>query len=61
MKKIIFLLLSLSFVKAQEIPNEFFQFQYEKILLDAGKNWENNTTFGPVRFNHQKGLTDLVK
>ena len=60
MKKNIFLFLSLSFVNAQEIPNEFFQFQYEKILLDAGKNWENNTTFGPVRFNHQKGLSDSL-
>ena len=47
-------------IKSQEIPNEFFQFHFEKTLLDAGKNWENNTIFGSSRFSHGKTLTDSL-
>jgi hypothetical protein len=35
---------------SQEIPNEFIQFQGQKLLYDAGQNWETNTTFGLPRF-----------
>ena len=35
---------------SQEIPNEFLEFQVQKLLTDAGQNWETNTTFGLPRF-----------
>ena len=38
MNRVLLLLLTLTFIKSQEIPNEFFQFHFEKALLDAGKN-----------------------
>ena len=41
-------LISLSF--SQEIPNEFLEFQVQKLLTDTGQNWETNTTFGLPRF-----------
>ncbi len=41
-------LISLAF--SQEIPNEFQEFQVQKLLTDAGKNWETNTLFGLPRF-----------
>ena len=41
----------LSIGKSQEIPNEFFQFQSQKLLYDSGENWQTITTFGPIRFN----------
>ena len=46
---------------SQEIPNEFYQFQFEKLQIDAGVNWERNTTFGPLRFNHGKNINDSLK
>ena len=60
MNRVLLLLLTLTFIKSQEIPNEFFQFHFEKALLDAGKNWGNNTIFGPSRFSHGKTLTDSL-
>ena len=54
MKKIftqpILLIGLISLVSSQEIPNEFIEFQVQKLLYDAGQNWETNTTFGPPRF-----------
>ncbi|HIF83204.1 MAG TPA: hypothetical protein EYQ37_05015, partial [Candidatus Marinimicrobia bacterium] len=41
-------LISLAF--SQEIPNEFQEFQVQKLLTDAGQNWETNTLFGLPRF-----------
>jgi len=41
-------LISLAF--SQEIPNEFLEFQIQKLLTDAGQNWATNTTFGLPRF-----------
>ena len=43
---------------SQEIPNEFYQFQLQKLHNDAGKNWSKNTTFGPIRFNHDERPND---
>ena len=40
---------------SQEIPNEFLMFQSKKLYFDIGKNWQNATTFGPIRYNR---LTD---
>ena len=36
---------------SQEIPNEFFLFESKKILIDAGLNWSDNTTFSSPRFD----------
>ena len=44
------LLFYLQIVFCQEIPNEFQSFSAYEILLDAGRNWTTNTSFGPVRF-----------
>jgi hypothetical protein len=41
-------LISLTF--SQEIPNEFLEFQVQKLLIDASQNWETNTLFGLPRF-----------
>jgi len=50
-----------SVLSSQDIPNEFYQFQSAKLLLDAGGNWERNTTFGPLRFNHGNNINDSLK
>jgi hypothetical protein len=47
------LILSLGFISlvfSQDIPNEFLEFQVQKLLTDAGQNWETNTSFGLPRF-----------
>ena len=36
-------------VFSQEIPIEFFIYKSNKILIDAGKNWNLNTSFNPQR------------
>ncbi len=41
----------------QEIPNEFYQFEINKIKNDAGLNWERNSLFGPQRFNNNVNKT----
>ena len=60
-RRILILLTSFVLILGQEIPNEFYQFQSAKLLLDAGENWESNTTFGPLRFNHGNNITDSLK
>ena len=35
---------------SQEIPQEFFQFKFQKLLFDIAENWENNTTLGISRY-----------
>jgi len=53
--KIIFIQLVLfigfiSLIFSQQIPNELLEFKVQKLLTDAGQNWETNTMFGPHRF-----------
>ena len=45
-------------LQSQEIPNEFYQFQLEKLQIDAGMDWARNTTFGPIRFNYDERPND---
>ncbi len=40
---------TISVIFCQEIPNEFFDYKYNKLLFDIGKNWQNNTFFTPIR------------
>ena len=60
-KSILILLTSIVLTLGQEIPNEFYQFQSEKLPADSGENWERNITFGPLRFNHGNNITDSLK
>lgn len=45
---IIYLLL-FSQISGQEIPNEFYQFQLNKLFLNIGENWKVSSTFNPIR------------
>ena len=47
---IVWYLIILTVLDAQPIPNEFFQFKSQKLLYDAGENWETLTLFGPIRY-----------
>ncbi len=44
----------------QEIPNEFYQFDLEKIYSNKIDNWHENSVFGPVRFTHKKLKSDSL-
>ena len=48
------------FLVAQEIPNEFYHFKFQKSRFDIGLDWEKNSTFGPVRFNHGNLKSDSL-
>ncbi len=45
---------------AQEIPNEFYQFKFQKERLNAGDGWENNSIFGPTRFANNNSMNDSL-
>ena len=45
---------------SQEIPNEFFEFKRDKILIDSGENWENLSTFGPLRYYSNSFKSDSL-
>ena len=47
-----FLLLPFTF--SQEIPNEFLEFQSQKILYDSGESWKSHTLLGSIRFQDLK-------
>ena len=49
-----------SILLSQEVPNEFFDFQFKKIYSDIGIDWQNNTTFGPVRYTHKVNNNDSL-
>ena len=53
------LLFSLS-INAQEIPNEFFEFQINKLEHDLGENWHKNSIFGPGRYVHLNTKSDSL-
>ena len=44
----------------QTIPNEFKEFYKRKLLTDSGKNWDQNTIFGPPRIINSKRKTDSL-
>ena len=60
-KRLVKVITLIALAICQEIPNEFYQFQSEKLRLDAGENWDRNTTFGPLRFKHGKNITDSLQ
>jgi len=45
---------------SQEIPNEFFKFQSNKILNDAGENGSTLSTFGPSRYKAPAQSSDSL-
>ena len=55
----IFIIFSL-FLKAQAIPDEFYDFQIKKLYLDAGEDWSANTIFGPIRYKNTIGQSDSL-
>ena len=44
----------------QTIPNEFKEFHIRKLLIDSGKNWDQNSIFGPPRLINSKNKTDSL-
>ena len=53
-------LLVYNLLLCQTIPNEFKEFHKRKILIDSGKNWYQNSTFGPPRVINSKIKTDSL-
>ena len=53
---IFYLLIFHSVGMAQEIPNEFYHFKFQKLLHDTGQGWKTHTTFGPLRYNNSSIL-----
>ena len=45
---------------SQEIPNEFFKFKQDKILIDSGDNWAELSTFGPLRYDSDSLKSDSL-
>ena len=45
----------------QEVPNEFYEFNIQKIKLDHGIDWSRHTTFGPYRFSHDDKKSDSLR
>ena len=50
----VFMSVVISLCYGQEIPNDFYDFQKRKLIIDSGYNWVENTTFGPVRYKHSQ-------
>lgn len=57
----LFILISITDVFSQEIPNEFYQFHSIKLKADAGSDWSKNSTFGPVRNQNSITGNDSLK
>jgi len=55
-----FLIFQSFFLIAQEIPNEFFEFQVNKLKADYGENWQKNSIFGPTRYTHSDIASDSL-
>ncbi len=58
---LIIFLIGCHFLICQTIPNEFKEFNKRKILMDSGKNWFQNSTFGSSRIINSKDGTDSLK
>ncbi len=59
-KVTLILLLSSFYLFSQEIPKEFYQYKLGKYFFDIGRNWDQNTTFGPTRYTHGKDISDSL-
>ena len=49
-----------SIIVGQEIPNDFFEFQVNKLQADLGGNWQKNSIFGPARYTHLNTKSDSL-
>ena len=56
----IFFLFLISFAYSQEIPNSFYEYKIEKLTREVASNWEENTTFGPIRFSNNINNDSLI-
>ena len=52
--------LACNFLLCQTIPNEFKEFHKRKLLIDSGKNWDQNSIFGPPRIINSKSKSDSL-
>ena len=57
----ILLLLFFSSLNSQEIPNEHFEFKLTKLYSEMGHDWKENTTFGPIRYQHKYEKSDSLR
>ena len=57
----ILLLLILTSLNSQEIPNENFEFKLRKLYSEMGYDWKENTTFGPIRYRHKYEKMDSLR
>ena len=57
----ILLLLIFSSLNSQEIPNEHFEFKLTKLYSEMGHDWKENTTFGPIRYQHKYEKSDSLR
>ena len=53
-------LLVCNLLLCQTIPNEFEEFYKRKLLTDSGKNWDQNSIFGPPRLINSKSSKDSL-
>ena len=55
------LLFSITF--SQEVPVEFYEYKYQKQIIDSGHNWFSNSIFSSYRFqdlNHKSSVNDSL-
>ncbi len=53
-------LLACNILFCQTIPNEFKEFHKRKLLIDSGKNWDQNSIFGPPRLINSESKADSL-
>ena len=54
-------LLACNILLCQTIPNEFKEYHKRSLLISSGKNWHQNSTFGPLRIINSKSKTDSLE
>ena len=59
--KLLFILISVNLIIGQEIPPTFYENQLKKIYIDSGKDWMENSTFGPIRRKADKNKSKNLK
>ena len=59
--RILVILIFVDLIIGQEIPPTFYENQVKKIYIDAGIDWLDNSTFGPVRFRAEKNRSKNLK
>ena len=58
--KIFLYLIIVNILLCQPIPKDFIGFYKKKLMIDSGKNWFQNSIFGPPRMNNKQDMTDSL-